>query len=150
MSDSRNNRNLRMTPEEYAKKLWNWTPFNSCFMRGIKLTDIDGMVEANNHFLVIEGKTSTAGEVKLGQYNALFRMSFRDGFTVIYFEGDTETENSPQKIYCWRILRKGISMDYHFGEEKIDHIEELKSIIKEWFQLADSDKTPCPIWQRHK
>jgi len=46
-----------MSAEEYTKKLWSWAPFNSCFRRGIKITDIDGAVENRGHFLWLEGKS---------------------------------------------------------------------------------------------
>lgn len=46
----------------YLKSLWDWGLLNGCFgSTRIKPTDIDGMVERNGQFLILEGKPGTNG-----------------------------------------------------------------------------------------
>ena len=115
-----------MPPEEYAKKLWDWTPLNNCFERKIRLTDIDGLVEANNHFLLLEGKTTNI-DLPRGQKIALERLAKLPEFTVIVFEGnppDLET------IISWKVLGKN---KYNGG------FQDFRNFIKQWFIWAEKD-----------
>lgn len=118
-------RNLRMSPEEYAKKLWDWTALNESFERGIRLTDIDGFVEVGGHFLVIEGK-SFSGTLPKGQRIALNRLASLDNFTVIVIDG-----NPPDEIRGWRVLgKRKYRGDYN----------EFAAFVRMWFEYADSNQ----------
>jgi hypothetical protein len=114
-----------MNAEEYFEKLWDWTPLNDCFKRGIRPTDIDGCVEANGKFLILEGKTS-GEEMPTGQKLALERMSAFPEFTVIIIEG-----KPPFDVTGWRVLGK---KKYTGGNV------EFKKFIRRWFDWADNVK----------
>jgi hypothetical protein len=44
-------------PQKFLETQWDWTPFNGVFApTGIRITDIDGAVECNGKFLIIETK----------------------------------------------------------------------------------------------
>lgn len=116
--------NLRMSPEDYFGKLWNWKPLNGCFERNITIPDIDGFVEVNCHFLVLEGKT-VGCKMPEGQKTALKRLSKLPEFTVIIFKGnppnlDTVTE--------WQVLGN----QKHKG-----NFQEFFNFIHEWFIWAN-------------
>ena len=115
--------NLKMTPEQYAKRLWDWTPLNGCFDRGIRVGDLDGFVEVGNKFLVIEGKPP-GGELPKGQGYALTRLAKMDNFTVVVLEG-----TPPFDIVGWRVLGK---------KKYVGGAEEFKKFIRKWFEYADA------------
>lgn len=120
------NKNLRMSPEEYAKKLWDWTPLNECFKRGIRFTDVDGFVEVNYHFLHLEGKSKNISLPK-GQRMALERLARLPEFTVIVFKGDPPNLNT---ITEWEVLGKKI----YKGK-----FREFFNFIHRWFEWAEKD-----------
>ena len=114
--------NLEMSPEEYAKRLWDWTPLNGSFDRGIRVGDLDGFVEVGGKYLVIEGKPP-GGMLPAGQRYALTRLANLDEFTVVVLEG-----TPPFDIVGWRVL----------GKKKYKgNAEEFKVFIHKWFEYAD-------------
>jgi len=115
-------RNLRLPPEEYAKRLWDWTDLNVCFERGIRLTDIDGFVEVGNKFLFLEGKP-LGGRLPKGQKIALERLALLPGVTVIVIEGDP-----PFDVCGWRVIGK----KRYTGDK-----DAFKKFIRQWFEWAD-------------
>lgn len=117
-------RNLRMSPEEYAKKLWDWTSLNGCFERGIRLTDVDGMVEANNKFLFLEGKSKDI-DLPKGQKWALERLAKIPEITVVSFNGEPPDLNT---ITFWEIL----------GKKKYEgNFKEFYEFVHKWFLWAE-------------
>jgi len=120
------NKNLRMPPEEYAKKLWDWTPLNKCFERGIRIPDVDGLVETNYHFLCLEGKSKNASLSK-GQRMLLERLAKLSQFTVIVFKGDPPNLST---ITEWEVLGK----QKHRG-----NFQEFFNFIRKWFNWAEKD-----------
>lgn len=67
----------------YLGALPSWDDILECFPRGIRPTDVDGMVEINDHFLFIEEKRSGASLLE-GQRQALRRLATRPRVTVLY------------------------------------------------------------------
>lgn len=123
----RHGRNLRLPPEEYAKKLWDWTPLNKCFERNIRVTDVDGFVEVNYHFLYLEGKSRNAN-LSGGQKIALERLAKLPQFTVVVFRGDPPDLHT---VTEWEVLGKNKK---HKGG-----FEEFSKFIHEWFIWADKN-----------
>jgi len=68
----------------YVQSLPSWDDLiDECFPRGIRPTDVDGLVEINGHILVLEEK----GEgvfLEEGQRKALASLATREDVTVIY------------------------------------------------------------------
>lgn len=123
----RNGRNLRLSAEEYARKLWDWTPLNKCFERNIRVTDIDGFVEVNYHFLYLEGK-SKSGYLPRGQKMALERLAKLPQFTVIVFKGDPPDLHT---VIEWEVLGKNKKYKGDF--------EEFLEFIHQWFIWVEKD-----------
>lgn len=68
----------------YVQQLPSWDDLIPCFPRGIRPTDVDGMVEMNGHFLFMEEK-SAGKSVDHGQHLALKRLAARSNVTVAFF-----------------------------------------------------------------
>lgn len=125
-TSSKDGRNLRMSPEEYAKKLWDWTPLNSCFERGIRFTDVDGFVEVNYHFLHLEGKSKDIS-LPRGQRMALERLAKLPQFTVIVFKGSPPNLST---VTEWEVLGK----QKHEGD-----FQGFFNFIRNWFIWAEKN-----------
>jgi hypothetical protein len=126
-----------MTPEEYAARLWDWTPLNGCFPRGIRLTDVDGGVEIGGEFLEIEGKPFGA-ELPTGQAYYFFRKVAR-GIRVILIEGDPPS--TIRRVSVLHNRRKsqwpgsGWSYRRYNGDYKL-----LARMMKLWAALAGGNR----------
>lgn len=116
------NRNLRLSPEEYGRRLWDWTALNVCFAHGIRVSDIDGIVERRGSFLVLEG-TRAGLSKKKGQQMMLEALARLPGFTVIMIEG-----NPPFEVKRWRVIGARIS-----GTGS----DSLIGYISFWFRKVD-------------
>ena len=68
----------------YYKQLPKWDDLIGCFPRGIRPTDVDGMVEINGNFLFLEEKGAGV-PLPPGQRSALRKLSRRPGITVAFF-----------------------------------------------------------------
>jgi hypothetical protein len=67
----------------YVANLPSWDDMLACFPRGIRPTDVDGMVEINGHVLILEEKQAGVA-LQHGQGQA-FRTLARMGATVMVF-----------------------------------------------------------------
>lgn len=68
----------------YVEQLPLWDDLIDCFPRGIRPTDIDGMVEINGQFLFLEEKRAGAGPDE-GQRRALLKLARFESITVVIF-----------------------------------------------------------------
>lgn len=66
----------------------SWDDLYACFPRGIRPTDVDGMVEVNGQFLFLEEK-GAGGSLQGGQGAALRGLAKLDGVTVVCFRPRT-------------------------------------------------------------
>jgi hypothetical protein len=113
----------------YKDSLWDWKILNGCFGETkIEPTDIDGFVERNGHFLVLETKLPNV-EIKLGQEITFSRLVQDWRFTALFIWG---YPGEPVKISLWH---KGRKKEY----EKAD-MELLKRIVARWFEYADKER----------
>lgn len=112
--------------ESYLSSVWDWTPFNECFApTNIRITDIDGFVERNGLFLVIETKKPTI-KIPLGQQIMFNRMVQTGLFTVLIIWGDP---NKPIRA---------LKLDKAGREEYVScDVSMLKVLIRNWFGYAD-------------
>jgi len=113
--------------DNYLSQLWDWGFFDECFLpTRIKVTDIDGFVERNKKFLVIETKSHNA-PVPMGQQIMFDNMIKTGLFTVLVIWGEA---NYPEK--CLLITRK-IKKEYNPVTAF-----ELVELVKKWFRYANS------------
>ena len=72
--------------------------FSDCFPGRIGMGDVDGLVEINGRFLLLEWKTESTN-LPTGQRILYERLTQKDGFAVIVVVGDAETMEVSQ--LCW-------------------------------------------------
>ncbi len=68
----------------YVRQLPSWDDLIECFPRNIRPTDVDGMVEINDHFLFLEEK-GACKSLDRGQRKALQKLASRPRVTVVFF-----------------------------------------------------------------
>jgi hypothetical protein len=107
----------------YIESLWDWTPYNECFNgTKIRITDIDGLVEHQGNFLVIETKRPGI-PVPKGQEILFNRLTEDKRWHVLIIWGET---NEPESWQVWRF-----SKVYHSSEDG-----HPKDLITRWFKYA--------------
>jgi hypothetical protein len=135
--DSRPNGNMKWNCQVdgcYRDQLPDWSPFNDCFPRtGIRITDIDGMVEIGGHFLFIEWKRP-GSEVPDGQMKAFQRLTNHPGITVLIVWGDT-TDNPT----AWRVIHGGDT-----SKPTRLNFDQFYRSVTEWATAADSASHRVP------
>jgi hypothetical protein len=107
--------------EAYKACHWEFDLFDDCFDNGISFMDIDGIVEVNGKFIVLETKSKQIQYIPTGQlrtYDALRKTGL---FTILFGFGDT---NKPERYWLWTKERKVK------GECDLD---SFKSIIRNWY-----------------
>jgi hypothetical protein len=115
----------------YMDTLWDWSPFNDCFGdSGIRISDLDGMVERNGHFLILDGKrVNPAGEREIRNgHRRLYKRSAIRGDTVIVFHGYPPTDI--------RFVRQWLPGGEFIQERPCD-LAELKDLVAQWFIKVD-------------
>lgn len=115
----------------YREQLWDWTPLNDCFSGKIRVGDIDGMVERNGNFLMLDGKRPNPKDggcyISDGQ-RSMYEAFAKMGGTVIGFHGQPPA--TVQKVRVWR---PGGGLEYH---EAMD-LEGMKELAAQWFRSAN-------------
>ncbi len=113
----------------YLDGVWDWAILDGCFGETrIKPTDIDGLVERNGHFLLLECKSSGV-PVKMGQAMMLNRAVETGFFTAMIVWG---SQNKPEKLQI--ISPKAALL--------IDpcNLETLRSYVSAWFQKVNQQR----------
>lgn len=112
--------------EYYKSQLWDWGFLDGCFSpTKIKVTDIDGFVERNGKFLVIETK-SPGAEIPYGQ-RIMFNQMIKSGLFTIYIVWGYA--NNPERI---RIITRKTDI-----ERDCDELLLQRYVIR-WFEYANS------------
>lgn len=118
----------------YRDHLPDWSPLNDCFPRsGIRISDIDGMVEVGNHFLFIEWKMPNV-PVPEGQLKALIRLTRLPGITVLVLWGRTTTD--PES---WQVIHGG-----NLTEPTPITYSDMHGFVSDWANTADTQPQPRP------
>jgi hypothetical protein len=138
--------NLRHECEKdgcYRAELWDWTPFNDCFGdSGIRISDIDGIVERNGLFLMLDGKrVGRRGEraISNGQ-RRLYTQFANKGGHVLVFHGQ------PPITVQW--LRQWLPGG-EFIQERACDLAGMRTVVAEWYVWANGMRaaTTAPIAQ---
>ena len=126
-------------PKKFLETLWDWTPFNRCFQgTSIRIADLDGIVERNGYFLVIETKLPNQ-EIPDGQRYLLDTLSQLPNFTVLIVWGKP---NQPDHAAVW-----GSS------PIKAKTMDDLIEYVTQWFHKHDKKpryRLPSTAARPHK
>lgn len=120
------------SPEKYMANIWDWAILDGCFgITNIRPTDIDGFVERNGEFLMLETKQPRV-PIPLGQQRT-HQAWVKKGGTVIIIWGLKDT---PEKIQMFS--------PYHpFPDGKVweqADIDILRKRVKNWYEWAERQK----------
>lgn len=116
-------------PELFCAGLWDWATLDGCFGNTrIKPTDIDGFVERNGKFLIIETKGAGV-PIPKGQWITFNELRKLEVFTIIVVWGET---NKPEEMQVF--TRNGIS------QKKSCTLDEFRDKVKSWYEFADNKK----------
>jgi hypothetical protein len=107
----------------YIEQLWDWGFLNNCFKpTKIRVTDMDGLVERNGHFLLIEAK-SLGKDIPIGQQILFNNLIKSDRWHVLILWG---APNSPEKLQLWG----------HHSAPKPTNETKVQKIVRRWFVWA--------------
>jgi len=116
-----------------ALKFWlsssDWSYFNNCFDRGIRITDIDGIVETQGYFLVLEVKEPGKALPK-GQRIMFEALCSIKRFTIIIIWGTVET---PERFQIWDYRGTPLK-DFHGDQATLSKLQE---VVSRWFRCYD-------------
>jgi len=108
--------------DAFMRNLWDWGILDGCFGDShIRPTDVDGLVERNGKFLLLEAKSS-GKEIPQGQ-QIMFNNLVKTGiFTVIIIWGQPD---KPEKIQIWGVPPENATL------------EKFRSEVSDWYIEAN-------------
>lgn len=118
--------------DRYMAGIWDWAILDGCFgSTRIKPTDIDGLVERNEHFLFLETK-SIGAQIPVGQERAFKALVKVAKATVIVVWG---SQNNPvaYKFY-----------NSQFPDGYMDNnatLQQFRNLVKAWFSVANKGES---------
>lgn len=115
-------------PKVFAESFWDWTFLNECFKHNIRVSDIDGLVERNGWFLLIETKLPGV-TIPTGQWKMYPHLASR-GFTILIVWGKP---NEPQEMQVW-YPHKAMPQP----KQKSSH-QLMRWVASRWFKWADEN-----------
>lgn len=111
--------------QKYIDAIMDFEPFNDCFAGKVRISDVDGIVEVRDSFMLIEHKSyKTSWDIPMGQHIMLNNFAKRDGNTVCLLFGDMDGKINVE------IRRLGKFRRFSCG------IEALKRMFSEWDKCA--------------
>jgi hypothetical protein len=113
----------------YSEQLPDWGDLIECFPRGIRPTDVDGMVEINGRFLFLEEKRAGV-RLPEAQRLALLKLSQRPGITTVFFRPSGLRIASD--LECL-VFGQGPAQGWQPRSR-----EWLKDFLKDWSDAADA------------
>jgi hypothetical protein len=120
-------------PASFMESIWDWAILDGCFGRTkIKPTDVDGLIERNGYFLLLETKRPNV-PIPAGQRIMFENLVALKRFTIFIIWGERDT---PCKL---RIMTPG-------GIKNIDNadIDVVRGFTQQWFNWAQSKRSTKP------
>ena len=134
-------------PEGYNKLRWDCAAdgcfnvkrrpkiemFADCFPRRINFGDVDGIVELNGFFCLLEWK-GAGGAIKTGQRITFEKLTATAGNCVFVIEGDAETMTVERLCKFWKGKR---------GEWAVAQLGDVKESIRGWVRHVNQRNGAC-------
>lgn len=121
-------------PTKFLETIWDWGILDGCFGETrIRPTDVDGLVERNHHYLLLEAK-SPGVEVSAGQMRTYENFVQDAPATVIIIWGET---NRPERL---RVFTKHINQEFNPA-----NLQKLRDIVTEWYRRVDGARQETGI-----
>ena len=122
----------------YAESFWNWQPFNVCFPgTKIRITDLDGMVERNGFFLLLETK-GPGVPVPLGQSIMFERLVVDKGFAVMILWG-RQVEGMPPEVERFEVWVSDKAGGKTVKAYDTGGLDRAVWAVREWFKFANKE-----------
>lgn len=122
----------------YVDKLFtDWTYFNHSMPNKLGVTDLDGVIERNGMFFIIEYK-SNRKQVEQGQLIMLKRLSSLKCFTVYVVWGSAGLGNTkPEK--CFKVTDDGWLNELKYDSDGVINTDEkhFSDIINTWLEEVE-------------
>ncbi len=117
--------------DRFVGALWDWGILDGCFGNTkIKPSDLDGLVERNGKFLVLEAK-GPGVPIKTGQLMTIKALRETGLFTVIVVWGE---QNCPQEMQIY------YPMPYKIGSRCSAGLNDLRQAVSSWYKYANQKK----------
>lgn len=101
--------------------------FAECFPRKINFGDVDGLVEVNGKFCLLEWK-GDGGVIGLGQHRSYVSFTRNDGNIVLVVHGDAET----MEVAGYGYYRRGFY--FRLGQGTLD---DVKTFVRRWVSTTE-------------
>lgn len=109
-----------------SEQLWDWCILDGCFGEGrIRPSDLDGIVERKDHFLIIEAKPF-GRPLETGQRITLEALSRRDRFKVIVVWGPVGLPEEVQEC-----------ANGEWGPPRKCNLKQFRAGVSRWYQQAN-------------
>ena len=124
--------------QNYVNSLWDWGVLDGCFGSSrIKASDIDGIVERNLWFLVLETKLPTVSALPFGQAITMKQLIETGYFTELVIYGHP---GKPERLEL--TTRHHVISHYVIADLSLII---LRDIVSSWYSFADAHYThPSP------
>lgn len=110
------------------KSMWDWAIFDGCFGdTRVKPTDVDGLVERNGHFLLIETKGDSVGGLNRGQHITYKQAANLGRVTVLVLYGH---RNNPTRM---TVIAPGGDVTVY----KDCTLEDVRAFVRRWWAAAN-------------
>ena len=119
--------------ENCINSIWDWGFLSDCLPGKMLPSDIDGIIERNGRFFVIETKSEHVERIPKGQYITLKRLQDTGLFTVIILYGD----KTPTAMDVWYPKDELFGTWGQVTGKKSCGEEELKTLIRWWFKRVN-------------
>lgn len=111
-------------PYEFVTNLWDWGFLDDCFENGIRVTDVDGLVERRGNFLVIETKAPGVS-VPEGQRILFDQLTRSPRFNVLILWG---RPNAPELMQLW-----------NYTDPEPTNVVDVKARVARWYRWANEN-----------
>lgn len=113
----------------FTAALWDWGFLDRCFGgTKIKISDVDGIVERNGCFLLLEGKP-VGKAIGRGQ-EILFRQLTSKGFTVMIIRGVPPV---PERMQIWYAHHRKPEPEVAVSEQ------DIQERVTAWYKWANAN-----------
>lgn len=111
----------------FTDAVWDWSMLDGCFGNShIRPSDVDGEVECNGQFLVLEGK-GLNGTISDGQARTIEAKRRQGNFTTIVFWGQPR---------CLQVERMRVVTFWDAGKVVEATSEDLRRVVADWYRFA--------------
>lgn len=111
----------------FTNNIWDWGILSGCFSATKTApTDIDGVIEKNGNFLILEAK-SPGVSIKTGQQILFDSLHKLGKFTIIVIWGARDSPEEMQVFYP----------NGRKTEKKKCNLDDLRNMVAKWYAYAD-------------